>query len=40
MTDEQYRKLIFHLRIMIALLVLILVIQVLGTIAAVLFAGD
>jgi hypothetical protein len=39
MTDEQYQKLIFHLRIVIGLLVLMLAIQVLGTVEAVVFAG-
>jgi hypothetical protein len=39
MTDDQYRALLTHIRIVIALLVLLVVIQLLGSIAALMFTS-
>jgi hypothetical protein len=39
MTDDQYRALLTHIRIVIALLVLLVVIQLLGSIAALMFTN-
>jgi hypothetical protein len=39
MTDEQFRSIRLHIRIVIALLVLLIVIQVLGTAAGFMLAG-
>jgi hypothetical protein len=39
MTDEQFRSIRTHIRIVIALLVLLIVIQLLGTGAAIMLTG-